>query len=175
MRAGEREKVLAAGMDEYLTKPLRPAALRQALEAFARTPGARSSPRPPPSVAALPEQGPEREVLDPKIERSADLNELFLELIPGQIDALGQAITRGEAPEVSAHAHKLKGGTLAIGARQMASVAAALEESAQSGRLSQAPTRLVELRESFERVSEHLREEFASSADDPAKSDREAG
>jgi CheY-like chemotaxis protein len=37
---GDRERCLAAGMDDYLSKPLRPQALKDALERWAAQPGA---------------------------------------------------------------------------------------------------------------------------------------
>jgi CheY-like chemotaxis protein/HPt (histidine-containing phosphotransfer) domain-containing protein len=187
---GEREKVLAAGMDEYLTKPLSPAALRNALaqatggraehggsaglelragtsaSAAAPAVAAASAAAAAPAVAAAAEAD-----LDGSIERWTDLSELFLELVPGQIEELDKAIGTGQASEVSSHAHKLKGGTLIIGARRMASVAAEIEDSALLGHLSQAPKRMVELRRRFFVVSAQLQEEIASAGSALAASD----
>ena len=167
--SGERENVLAAGMDEYLTKPLQLVALRRALEQWTAGRGSPSQNAAP--ALDLAKSAPAAAVeadLDQQVERSTDVAELFLELVPGQIEALATAINTGAANEVSSRAHKLKGGTLSIGARRMASLAAEIEDSALVGRLSQAPNRLAELQRRFFIVSAQLHDEIAHSRQAPA-------
>jgi signal transduction histidine kinase/CheY-like chemotaxis protein len=173
--AGEREKVMAAGMDDYLTKPLQPSTLAKLLQRLLDA----DEPEQDSEVAAPARGSPPLPVgddLDASVTRSKEICELFLELIPGQIEQLERAVAEGRANDVFAQAHKLKGGTLSIGARRMASVAAELEESAGKGGLSQAPAKMAVLRERFVAVSAHLRDEIAKArpGGDAAVGDRRA-
>jgi CheY-like chemotaxis protein len=119
---GEREKVLAAGMDDYVVKPIKQATLSEVLERWwpggvAASPVASSSARPvldlaPASLAPPPTEGVRR---------------LFLRSVPEQIAELEQALAGSDERQRAAAAHKLKGGCLAVGAARMASLCAELE------------------------------------------------
>jgi len=153
---GEREKVLAAGMDDYLTKPVRPEALRKTLQRYLlREGGGLAAPEP---VRAKPEVSDD--VLDASTPRSPEVIELFLRLVPGQLDALGGALAAGDAGEARTHAHKVKGSGLSIGARRFARIASELQLIAEAGRLPLAPDKLDELRACFERVRAKLTAEL---------------
>ncbi len=128
--AGERERALDAGMDDYLTKPITLKALSRALGQWL-----------PPA-----EQGSDTEViLNPDVRRSPKVVELFTQLVPGQIDELALAVSADDAAAVKAHAHKLKGSCHAIGAPLMARTCQALEPFPPD-----APALVAALRSQFE-------------------------
>jgi CheY-like chemotaxis protein len=143
----ERARVFDAGMDEYLSKPFRAASLEKILDRYVQEDGAPAQP----TVELAPE-----------IERSEKLCTLFLEKMPGQLDALAAAVDANDAAEVKALAHKLKGGCLAIVAEPMAEVAESLQQAGHHGDLSRAPALLAELRARHVRVAKLLREELAA-------------
>jgi signal transduction histidine kinase/CheY-like chemotaxis protein/HPt (histidine-containing phosphotransfer) domain-containing protein len=123
-----RRKCLAAGMDEYLTKPLGIAELEQAL--------GRWLPSAPAGVAAG--GGP----IDPA--RLSDLRALF----PGEeatemlvvlateltedVDRLDAALQSGDNEGVAALAHRIRGSAQLIGAVALAEAAAEVEHSAKA-------------------------------------------
>jgi CheY-like chemotaxis protein/HPt (histidine-containing phosphotransfer) domain-containing protein len=154
---GERDKVLEAGMDDYLTKPLRSDALRKALAHFLSTKvrdetASRSDDR---------EDADDDLVdLDAETRRSPKVIELVLRHVPNQLDALHHAIDSGEAPDVRAHAHKLKGSCASIGARRMARLSEQLQHAGERGELQGAQERMAALRESFAAVREQLQREL---------------
>jgi signal transduction histidine kinase/DNA-binding response OmpR family regulator len=142
--AGERDKVIAAGMDDYLSKPLRPHALERMLERYVSEATTSSPPAPEPT---------EQEALDPTIKVSKKLGGLFLSRVPTQLEDLGEALAKNDAPLTREKAHKLKGSCLAVGAEAMAHEAEAMQHEAQDGNLEHGERRLEALRRHFERVT----------------------
>jgi HPt (histidine-containing phosphotransfer) domain-containing protein len=152
--------VLDAGMDDYLTKPLRTDALRKVLEHFV---DARISNELP--ISAQPSASP-LESLDPATPRSTKVIELVLRLLPGHVAVLGEAIDQHDFVQLQAHAHKLKGSAASIGAQQMAALAESLQH-AQPEHADRAREQLEALREQWNVVSERLQQELAKRKVEP--------
>lgn len=155
--AGERDKVLAAGMDDYLSKPLRAHALERMLERYVGEDGAPADLEPAPPSLRAPAEALD---LDPDIKRSEKLSRLFLDRVPQGLDELDQAVL-AEPERIRERAHKLKGSCLAVGADAMAEEAEALQFEAEEGKLEHARERATRLRAQFARVRERLLLELA--------------
>ncbi|MFT5377867.1 MAG: PAS domain S-box-containing protein [Candidatus Latescibacterota bacterium] len=132
---GDRERCIEIGMDEYVTKPIKPQELRQALASL--IPGAQRASVATATAAAT------------RIDRSAVLErcggdeDLLRELVsifrqdcPNYLQAMRDAIAANEAEQLSRAAHTLKGplGTLDFIAAQQ--LALKIEEMGCSGELS---------------------------------------
>jgi len=122
---GEREKALAAGMDDYITKPLNPAILRDALERW--WPVAPSAQGASGSSIPAAAMGPADGTLDPNVKRSEGVLRVFLRHVPDQLVAIQTAIESDDEAGLRQAAHKLKGGCLAVGVPRMAALCASLE------------------------------------------------
>ncbi len=159
--AGDRDRVLSAGMDDYTTKPIRVRTLEQLLRRWASVgPDQRTSFAPPltaampanenaasvPSAAQEqseraaarslePPQLDDKPDLDPTLPRSKPVIELFLRSVPGLIDALADAMNTADVAQVKQLAHKLKGNCLSLGAAKMAAACHAIEAAAALGQL----------------------------------------
>jgi signal transduction histidine kinase/DNA-binding response OmpR family regulator len=151
--AGERERVLAAGMDDYLSKPFRPSALEKLLRIYVGGTGE-------PEVADAPSTATDSDELAPDTKRSEKLIRLFLERVPEQITELGKSIAHGDPPAIRLLAHKLKGSCLAIGAGPMSKVAEALQHMAEKRDLAQANDLFAELKRRHARVESLLHAEL---------------
>jgi CheY-like chemotaxis protein/HPt (histidine-containing phosphotransfer) domain-containing protein len=120
---GDRERCLAAGMDDYLSKPLRPEELDAVLERWVH--GRDAQP-------VEPAREPEDTLLDPERiemfrrdypEIVEQLVTLFVDGTPPLIAELRDAAAGGDPEAVRRAAHKLKGSCQNIGATWMATLA----------------------------------------------------
>ncbi|MCC7382482.1 MAG: response regulator [Deltaproteobacteria bacterium] len=138
---GEREKVLEAGMDEYLTKPLRAEALKSVLSRFlgGRTTSAHGGASGAPQLTAD---------LAPTPARTVRVTEAALRNLPDQVATLGDAIAAGDLGRARSIAHTLKGSAAAIGAERMVELADGLQHSTTDD--------LPSARETFETLSERF-------------------
>jgi signal transduction histidine kinase/DNA-binding response OmpR family regulator/HPt (histidine-containing phosphotransfer) domain-containing protein len=150
--ADEREKVLQAGMDDFLTKPVQVAALSQMLEKWApsarrfdsgagvsSTPAAEASEHEKSSVATRGETSPrsaEGSLLDPTTSRSDRMWELFVQHSRDDIEFIQEAAAVGDAESLRLRAHRMKGSSYAFGARPLGDKAADIERHAISGNLN---------------------------------------
>ncbi len=112
---GERQRCLAAGMDDYLTKPVRAADLYATID--------RVLERKPASM--IEESGPTMALGSPHLQ---PLVQTFLEEVPGRMDRLRDALAEVDAPAVNAAAHALKGMLMIFSARAAVEAARSLEE-----------------------------------------------
>jgi len=127
---GEREKALAAGMDDYVTKPISGAVLGEVIQrwwpkSISREP--ESGERLTSAEGEAPAAAPQARALDPSVRRSSAVAKIFLKHVPDQISSIGQALAANDADTLRAAAHKLKGSCLAVGVPRMAELCGALE------------------------------------------------
>jgi two-component system, sensor histidine kinase and response regulator len=134
---GDRERCLEAGMDDYLSKPLRPSELEVALDRWLAT-------RPGGEIAATAGQLQRAaQALDAERiamladgighEELEELLELFVHSAEDEVDAVAAAIQAPDGDAVASHAHALRGLALNYGATQLAAAADALEQAARDG------------------------------------------
>lgn len=158
--SGERGRVLEAGMDDYLSKPVRPSSLDKMIHRYARS---RAKLGPKSRVAS---SGVNDSTLDPSISRSNKLIELFLKNIPGQLAAIDEAVQRGSLTDLRSQAHKTKGSCLALGAITMARTAELLQKAGETGESAGATGLVSELRAQYDAVVIQLERELGRELED---------
>ena len=157
--AGDREKCLAAGMNGYVSKPLRSEELEQAIEEWtggapSALPLAAALPTPAANPAAAPAF--DREDFLGRVMGNQNLaNRIlrrFLSDMPGQLALLAEAVSAGDPQQVRLHAHSIKGAAASVGGVEIREAAWRLEQQATAGDLSSAHHATPELRATFERA-----------------------
>jgi len=184
--AGDREKCLRAGMDDYMSKPLNRALMEQTLRkwlpagatsrniAAPARPAAAPPPRPAASAPPAPVAAPAGDVLDTDVVRDlldvmgdefTDLVRVYLEDTPKSLAALEQAAARGDKEGLIAPSHSLKSTSANLGALTLSELAKRLEHGARGGTLGdEAPVIVTEIKRTFQRVNVELNALLAKSA-----------
>ncbi len=181
---GERERCLAAGMDDYIAKPVKPEEIEAALERClgpgrtqqsapaVETASAASAPAESPSSddeseapPAIPD--PEHAVhfderrLQKMLRGDAALIReilgMFLEDTRANLERLQTALAAGDAREAERTAHALKGSGANVGAERFAALCLRAEDAAEAGRLGDAATALQAIKGELVRLGETFR------------------
>jgi len=171
---GDRERCMEAGMDDYITKPLKAEELQQMVDKWVSKSSSSSEAAGPsehgPAVyevaasrsktpldleRALKQLGGDRELFDEALA-------VFLDDLPRQAGELESAVSDADAERLHAAAHSLKGAASNICAEPTRCVAQELERRGRHGELKETDLLLEELRQHLDCLQEFaasLREE----------------
>ena len=160
----DRQICLDAGMDDYLTKPIKPVQLLQLLNKFCHrqvesaeaatgdTPlisAPKASPDEPDETVSVFAQNELLERLGGRSEMIPRFVGLFYKGVLPQMEGLAASLAAEDADGVRRHAHAIKGSAGNIAALRMHQTAAMIEKAAKEGDLADAPSRLALLQAEF--------------------------
>jgi CheY-like chemotaxis protein/HPt (histidine-containing phosphotransfer) domain-containing protein len=147
--AGDRERCIQAGMDDYLAKPIAESELMRVLNRF------------------LPRADGDGDVLDPTVVNRlrgisadflAEIASIYLADAPARVSSIRSAVERGDAHALSTVAHAFKSGSGNVGATALHRICSDLEMMGREERLEGADEKVEELEREYARVASALQE-----------------
>ncbi|MBW2603680.1 MAG: response regulator [Deltaproteobacteria bacterium] len=163
---GDREKCIAAGMDDYTTKPINPEVLLDKIEKWARVEQNTSIPEAKVQKERVqPETSEETQPLnlEKALERAMGDKDFlkmllggFIQDLPDQIELLKVAVAGTDTVALTEQAHKLKGAAANLSAYGIYSAAKSLEEIGRSQNMDEANQILEVLLDEGKRLTEYI-------------------
>ena len=155
---GDRERCLEAGMNDYVTKPVAPQALAEALEKWLPKETAGTTDQAPMTAEGTASVSTLRNSEAPVFDRAGMMARLmddedlartvtegFLDDIPRQIEALRGYLEAGDAPGAERQAHTIKGASANVGGEALRAVAFEMEKAGKAGDLDAVEARMADL------------------------------
>ena len=163
---GEDRRCLAGGMDEYLSKPLRPSTLRTLLQSIV----AEGRQAGPVTIGGMDDINASAELLAEQLgtEGALEMFEIFDRDIAGVISELVRKHGAGDAEEFARAAHSLVGFVGLVGSQSIVKMARSMEESALKGGCGPCAQMLKSLCESVDRLLPRVKEAIAGLKEEAA-------
>ena len=160
---GERERCLAAGMDDYLTKPVDPAGLAATLSHWLEGTPVEQTPPTPDVAGPVPDDGLDTDRLDMLLDldpgSTAYLDRAIGNFMRNSVEAMTEirtAIADGDATALRHSSHRLAGGALNLGVGYAGEAVRRLEAIADTGTTDGAAELLDQVEEALARGREAL-------------------
>jgi len=169
---GDKEQCLAAGMDDYIAKPVTLQAVSRLIDKWLAKLDATSKDNGTLQVVAVPHRSdpvPGAQAGAPVLNETALVDRLmgdrhlaqvisraFVEDMPKQIEALRGFLDASNAPGAFRQAHTIKGAAAAVGGEALMKLACKLEQAGQAGDLNTVKVALGDLQYQFDQLSKAM-------------------
>jgi len=166
--AGDREKCLNAGMNDYISKPVDPILLAEKIEKWLNRIQPFNQERPTVDQEKNEEYKPgsfDPEALTANLMEDRQLITsaitTFLDDMPGQLDILTELIKQGQAQKAGVQAHKIKGASGYVASGDFQKIALKMEQIGKAGDIGGLEQLLPEIDEQFTGLKSDLEDYLA--------------
>ena len=147
---GDRERYLAAGMDDYLSKPIR---VEELVRALTQSPATPDTPAAPGGDSPLIDHAVLHEFRDAMGDDGdammLDLTRIYLAESARQLGEIRDSAAAEDWPKLRLVAHTLKGSSQQVGASALARLCHDLEQQVGAGAIPPDPAMLVDIEHTF--------------------------
>nr|MBA2269213.1 response regulator [Chthoniobacterales bacterium] len=150
---GDRERCLAAGMDDYISKPLRGEELQRVLDGI---PAVMPSEKPKAAQTSVHTHAELLERYDGDEALVSELITLFRDDTPKLLEVVRRAAARHDAPGLAAGAHKLLSSLGAFGAAKARVMVLEIEEQGRQASFEGATERVAQVTDEIEKIHSTL-------------------
>jgi CheY-like chemotaxis protein/HPt (histidine-containing phosphotransfer) domain-containing protein len=161
----DRDSCQAAGMNDFVPKPILKSVLRAALKRWLCT-GNAATPSGAPQVVPSTTAADTTLIfdlegvlgrLDGDNELAAIVIAVFLEDIPAQIQTLKDFVKSGDTASSARQAHSIRGASANVGGDRLRNVASVMEKAADVGDLHAVAARMADLELEFDRLRDAMK------------------
>ncbi len=166
---GDREKCLSAGMDDYISKPVRRHELYRAIKDFFPL-GSSAEPSAVTDPIGLPEIAWDAalEAVEGHVDVLRGVARAAIEELPQLVAGLGNALGEQNSELVGRLAHTIKGTALLFGGTGVGQLAFEIEQLGKSGAMESVPSKLPQLKMEIDQFCEALAKFVESDEDENA-------
>ena len=161
---GDRERCIAAGMDDYIPKPISPQSLAAALDRWLGPGRKQSGARPEPAAkteTAVFDRQAFIERLMGDLDLVREITAAFLKDMPRQLIELKKHIGAGDVKAAAGQAHSIKGAAVNVGGLAFSAAAFRIEQASREGGIEEISALLPELERQYQLLHERLTENEA--------------
>ncbi len=156
---GYRERCVETGMDDYISKPIRPQVLFEVVDRWVHKAGSgeQEIPSIPPSEGSeVFDKGVLLELFDGDKALFSEVLGAFLKNAPMRIDKMREHLKEKNLAGLQFQAHSLKGAAMNIGGKALQKVSLDIEAAAKNGELDKAEQLVAAIGREFERLETTL-------------------
>jgi PAS domain S-box-containing protein len=153
---GDRAKCIAAGMDEYITKPVKPEELKRVLELFFNHAGADPVDEAGPTSAPLVDVERMHEMMGEEAVEFSEILNLYLDEMGKNLNRLDAAVAASDHHQVELIAHNCAGTSASCGMTAVTIPFRELEDAGRTDRLAVAPAALAQAHKLFAQTRDFL-------------------
>jgi len=150
---GDREKFIAAGMDDYIAKPMKAVQLYEIIEKHSKSTEQKEKLSKDSNLANMADV---MEAVDGDKELVRELVNDFLQIYPKQLDELIRAVQKSDPEMVERKAHSFKGSVGNFGVKSAQQLAYELEKMGREAKLDNADAVLNKLRLEMKKIDSYF-------------------